>query len=218
MKVKVCGLREPDNLAGVNGLGIDLLGLIFHSDSPRFAGQPSLAEWIERNQDLFSETELTGVFVNAEIDYVLNTVHDYSLDWVQLHGNESADYCEELKLLWSVNTLRKAKISKAFAITKDFNFSDTDPYARSCELFVFDTGGHATAGGTGQKWNWEKIAEYKGPIPFLLSGGIGPEDAEAVCAVDHPQFAGIDLNSRFESEAGIKDIDRLRDFLRAVRD
>ncbi|CAH1002173.1 N-(5'-phosphoribosyl)anthranilate isomerase [Neolewinella maritima] len=213
MKVKVCGMREPDNIAAVNGLGIDYLGLIFHPASPRFAGQPALGEWIGANRDLFQKTELVGVFVNAEIDYVLNTVHDYQLDWVQLHGNESAGYCQELKLLWSVNTLRKASICKAFSITPDFDFSDTHAYASSCPLFVFDTGGKQQAGGTGQQWDWSKLAEYNSPVPFLLSGGIGPNDAAAIRRIDHPQLRGVDVNSKFETQPGIKDVELLRTFV-----
>ena len=213
MKVKVCGLREPDNMAAVNGLGVDYLGMIFHPASPRFAGQPSLGEWIGANSDLFTDTELVGVFVNAEVDYVLNAVHDYHLDWVQLHGDESAGYCQELKLLWSVNTLRKARICKAFHITPDFDFQQTNAYASSCPLFVFDTGGQAAHGGTGKQWDWRKLREYNSPVPFLLSGGIGPEDVAALAAVDHPQFRGVDVNSKFETEPGIKDVELLRGFV-----
>ncbi|THH41088.1 phosphoribosylanthranilate isomerase [Neolewinella litorea] len=213
MKVKVCGLRDPENIAAVNGLDVDYLGLIFHPDSPRFAGQASLSEWLSANDALLNGTELVGVFVNGEIDYLLNTVHDFHLDWVQLHGTESPGYCQELKLLWSVNTLRKAGISKAFSITPDFDFSRTNDYVGSCSLFVFDTGGHKQAGGTGRKWDWSKLKEYTGPVPFLLSGGIGPEDADAINAIDHPQFKGIDLNSRFETRPGFKDVAELRTFL-----
>ncbi|WP_116127416.1 phosphoribosylanthranilate isomerase [Lewinella sp. IMCC34183] len=213
MRVKVCGLREPENIAAVNGLGVDYLGLIFHPDSPRFAGTPALSEWIGNNSDLFTDTDLVGVFVNGEVDYLLNSVHDFHLDWVQLHGEESPGYCQELKLLWSVNTLRKASICKAFAVTEDFDFQRTAPYTGSCGLFVFDTGGHRLPGGTGKKWNWDKLREYNGPTPFLLSGGIGPDDAEAIRAIDHPQFRGIDLNSRFEDAPGIKNVALLKEFL-----
>ncbi len=217
MKVKVCGMREPDNIAAVNGLGVDYLGLVFHPASPRFAGDPALGEWIGENEDLFERTELVGVFVNAEIDYVLNTVHDYHLDWVQLHGNESPGYCQELKLLWSVNTLRKASICKAFSITPDFNFNDTNGYAGSCPLFVFDTGGRGQAGGTGAQWDWNKLEEYNSPVPFLLSGGIGPGDARAIKMLDHPQLRGVDVNSMFETEPGIKDVEVLRGFVGELR-
>ena len=216
MKLKVCGMREPDNIAAVNGLGVDYLGLIFHPASPRFAGQPSLGEWIGANEDLFTDTELVGVFVNAEVDYVLNTVHDYHLDWVQLHGDESAGYCQELKLLWSVNTLRKASICKAFSVTPDFDFNQTNAYVDSCSLFVFDTGGQALPGGTGKQWDWSRLEEYQGPVPFLLSGGIGPEEVAALRRLDHPQLRGVDVNSRFESEPGIKEVERLRGFVKGL--
>ncbi len=218
MKVKVCGMRDSENIAAVAKLGVDYLGLIFHPASPRYAHTPELAEWIAANQELLADVQLFGVFVNAEIDYVLNTVHDFHLDWVQLHGNESAGYCQELKLLWSVNTLRKASIAKAFAVTKDFDFRETNEYVSSCPLFIFDTGGQAAAGGTGKKWDWSKLKAYQSPVPFLLSGGIGPQDAAAVRKIDHPQLRGVDLNSRFETEPGVKDVDALRQFLTALRD
>ena len=217
MKVKVCGLREPENITAVSALAADYLGFVFHPGSPRFAGQPSLAEWIGQHEEIGRKQQLVGVFVNAEVDYILNAVHDYRLDWVQLHGDESPGYCHELKLLWSVNTLRKASIAKAFAITPDFDFNRTNAYVGSCGLFVFDTGGQKDAGGTGKKWDWKKLNEYTGPVPFLLSGGIGPEDAEAIAAVDHPQLKGVDVNSRFETEPGLKDVQQVELFLRKVK-
>ncbi|PPK84039.1 phosphoribosylanthranilate isomerase [Neolewinella xylanilytica] len=216
MKVKVCGLRDPTNITAVSALHPAYLGFVFHPASPRFAGQASLSEWVHREHELLREQQLFGVFVNAEVDYILNTVHDYRLDWVQLHGDESAGYCQELKLLWSVDTLRKPGIAKAFSITPDFDFKRTNPYVSSCGLFVFDTGGAGAHGGTGKKWNWEKLREYTGPVPFLLSGGIGPEDTDAVNAIDHPQLRGIDINSRFETQPGIKDTQQLELFFRKL--
>ncbi|MBC6994483.1 phosphoribosylanthranilate isomerase [Neolewinella lacunae] len=217
MKIKVCGLRQPENITEVLGLGIDFAGFIFHKRSPRHAASAELMRWMENNPQPFESTAKVGVFVNAELDYILNVVHDYQLDYVQLHGNESPGYCRELKLLWSVSTLRKAKIIKAFSVAADFNFRDTGEYVDSCPLFVFDTGGHPEAGGTGQKWDWERLAAYQHPVPFLLSGGIGPEDAAAVRALQHPQLAGVDVNSRFESAPGVKDVSQLAAFVEALR-
>ena len=213
MKVKVCGMREPDNIAGVLGLGVDYLGFVFYPGSPRYAGQPELGEWLTDNEGRFATTEKVGVFVNAELDVILNTVHDFQLDWVQLHGDESPGYCRELKLLWSVSTLRKARLCRAFRITPDFDFRTTHAYADTCPLFVFDTGGRAAVGGTGQQWDWSRLADYRAPVPFLLSGGIGGGDAGAVNELKHPQLLGVDLNSKFEREPGIKDTERLRAFL-----
>ncbi|MEO0733909.1 MAG: phosphoribosylanthranilate isomerase [Bacteroidota bacterium] len=216
MKIKVCGLREPDNIREILALGIDYAGFIFYERSTRFAGSPELAQWLTDNEPLFARAAKVGVFVNAEVDYILNTVHDYQLDYVQLHGNESAGYCRELKLLWSVSTLRKAQIIKAFSVTPDFDFTDTNGYVESCPLFVFDTGGQKEHGGTGVQWDWGKLAEYRSPVPFLLSGGIGPGDAAAVRRVQHPQLAGVDLNSKFESAPGVKDPSLLAEFKQAL--
>lgn len=216
MKIKVCGLREPENIKEVLSLRVEYLGFIFHKKSKRFVGKTKLAEWITANEDAFGETKKVGVFVNAELDYILNAVHDYKLDYVQLHGDESPGYCRELKLLWSVSTLRKAHLIKAFSITPDFDFRTTYAYAESCPLFVFDTGGQAEKGGTGKKWDWAKLDEYQGLVPFLLSGGIGPLDADRVKALPHVQLRGVDLNSAFESAPGVKDVARLKLFLREI--
>jgi phosphoribosylanthranilate isomerase len=213
MKVKVCGLRDPENIIEVLDLGVDYVGFIFHNRSKRFVGKTTLSKWLQENADRFKDTKKVGVFVNAEVDYILNMVHDYQLDFVQLHGNESPGYCRELKLLWSVSTLRKATLAKAFSIDADFNFETTDAFADSCPLFIFDTGGQTDHGGTGVKWDWSMLSEYKGLTPFLLSGGIGPKDAAKVAQIDHPQFAGVDLNSRFEVKPGVKDVDALKRFL-----
>lgn len=217
MNIKVCGLREPENIAATCALGVDYIGLIFHPDSPRFV-DTALADWLVEHKASLGDVELVGVFVNAEVDYVLNSVHDYQLDWVQLHGDESAGYCEELKLLWSVNTLRKAKICKAFSVSDRFDFDDTAAYVRSCPMFVFDTGGKKQAGGTGEKWDWKRLDDYTGPVPFLLSGGIGPNDAAAVRALDHKQLLGVDLNSRFETAPGVKDVALIGKFISMLND
>ncbi|NJC25307.1 phosphoribosylanthranilate isomerase [Neolewinella antarctica] len=213
MQRKVCGLTQPDNIEAVLGLGVDYVGFIFYSKSKRYAESPVLKKWVAEHQDLFADVAKVGVFVNAEVDYVLNTVHDYELDYVQLHGAESPGYCQELKLLWSVNTLRGAKIVKAFSVDQNFNFATTLAYASSCAFFVFDTGGQADHGGTGVKWDWDKLREYEGTTPFLLSGGIGPADAAKINVIDHQQLLGVDVNSRFEVSPGNKDVDALSVFL-----
>lgn len=213
MKVKVCGLREPDNVKEILDLGVDYLGFIFYEKSNRYVGNTELAGWIAKNEALFNGVAKVGVFVNAEVDTILNSVHDYQLDYVQLHGDESPGYCRELQLLWSVSTLRTAKLVKAFSVGPDFDWAATEPYADSCDFFIFDTGGQAEHGGTGVKWNWSLLDAYQGKTPFLLSGGIGPQDARRVQLVDHPAFAGVDLNSRFEVVPGRKDAESLGKFL-----
>ncbi|MEM6770224.1 MAG: phosphoribosylanthranilate isomerase, partial [Bacteroidota bacterium] len=122
-------MRNPQNIEEVLNLGVDFLGFIFYDKSKRNAEGEALAGWLAENDERFADTARVGVFVNAGMDTILNTVHDYHLDYVQLHGNESAGYCKELQLLWSVSTLRSAKIIKAFSIDERFNFDVTGAYA-----------------------------------------------------------------------------------------
>lgn len=216
MKIKVCGLREPDNIEDILSLGVDYLGFIFHEKSDRYVGKSGLADWLQKNEERLSGVAKVGVFVNAGMDTILNAVHDYQLDYVQLHGDESPGYCRELQLLWSVSTLRSAKLAKAFPIDTAFDFAVTDAYTETCDLFVFDTGGQAKHGGTGLKWDWNKLEEYRGNTPFLLSGGIGPQDARRIRLLEHPQLRGLDLNSKFEVSPGVKDTGLLRSFLQEL--
>lgn len=216
MQVKVCGLTQPENISALAKLGVDYLGFIFYKKSIRFAAGKDLQQWLAGNPEELEGLAKVGVFVNAGVDILLNTIHDYQLDYVQLHGDESPGYCQELQLLWTVNTMRKAKIIKAFSVTDDFDFAQTAPYEASCALFIFDTGGQSAHGGTGVKWDWSKLSEYKGKTPFLLSGGIGPEDVVAVSDVRHPRMVGVDLNSRFETAPGIKDPELLGRFLKLL--
>lgn len=217
MKIKVCGMRSLENVQQVLDMGVDYVGFIFYDQSKRHAEDEKLAAWLTENDELFTNTARVGVFVNAGMDTILNTVHDYHLDYVQLHGTESPGYCRELQLLWSVSTLRRARIIKAFSVDADFSFQTTNDYADTCSLFVFDTGGQGKHGGTGVKWDWQKLSEFQGTTPFLLSGGIGPDDARRVQLVDHPQMVGVDLNSKFELGPGLKNVDLLRGFIAKVR-
>ena len=217
LNIKVCGLTRPENIQRIAEIEVDYLGLIFYERSSRYAKSDELRAWLATNRTLLGRASKVGVFVNAGVDTILNTVHDYELDFVQLHGEESPGYCRELNLLWSVNTLRGAKIAKAFSITPDFDFAATEAYSSSCELFVFDTGGQAQVGGTGRQWDWRILDRYHGSTPFLLSGGIGPDDAAAVTNIEHPALAGVDINSRFETEPGVKDVGLLKTFAGEIR-
>lgn len=195
-----------------------MLGFIFHQASPRDVSKnEGLAKWLKEHREELEDTHRVGVFVNAEVDYILNTIHDFGLTHVQLHGNESAGYCRELQLLWSVSTRYKAGLSKAFRIDKEFDFATTNDYTGSCEWFVFDTKSPQAQGGTGHQWDWSRLAEYQGPTPFLLSGGIGPGDAQRIAEIKHPQFWGVDLNSGFEVEPGVKDAEVLEKFISVLK-
>lgn len=218
MKIKVCGLTQPDNILAIKSAGADMLGFIFHKASSRdISKNKELAEWLKTHKEELEGVNLVGVFVNAEVDYILNAIHDYGLTHVQLHGDESAGYCRELQLLWSVSTRYKAGLTKAFRIDEEFDFATTNDYTGACEWFVFDTKSDQSQGGTGHQWDWSRLDEYQGLTPFLLSGGIRPQDAQRISQIEHPQFWGVDLNSGFEEEPGLKDARLVEKFIALLK-
>ena len=199
MIIKVCGMREADNIHEVEALGIDWLGLIFWPKSSRFVSQ--------RPEYLPNQVKRVGVFVDEEAGRVMQTADEYGLDLIQLHGHESPEY---------LSLLKGHRIIKAFNIAIPSDFRDTTPYEGLADYFLFDTKGKQV-GGNGEKFDWSVLSSYKGSTPFLLSGGIGPEDVEEVKAINHPKCIGIDLNSRFEITPGLKDIDKIKRFLEKVK-
>jgi phosphoribosylanthranilate isomerase len=216
MKTKICGLKEPDNIAAIAELAPDYMGFVFYPKSPRYAAGDKLRRYLEREAEALTGIARVGVFVNEEIDQILSIAHDYQLNYVQLHGDESPAYCQELQLLWSVSSMHRARIIKAFRISENFDWSQVNGYAAFCPLFIFDTKG-AQPGGTGEQWDWSLLDNYSGVTPFLLSGGVGPQDRSAIAAVTHPQFSGVDLNSKFETAPGHKDVELLRDFVTTLK-
>lgn len=216
MKIKICGLKEPDNITAVAQLQPDYLGFIFYPQSPRYATGEVLQQYLAEAPEALAGIARVGVFVNEEVDRVLSIAHDYNLDYVQLHGDESPAYCRELQLLWSVSSTHRSKLIKAFRIGPAFDWAQVNAYAAFCPLFIFDTKA-SQPGGTGQQWDWSQLDQYSGVTPFLLSGGIGPEDLLAAKALSHPQYSGVDLNSKFETAPGHKDVERLRDFITKMK-
>ena len=212
MKVKVCGLTQPKNIKEVIGTSPDMLGFIFHQDSPRMVDEEKLTKWIEENEESFGEIKRVGVFVDAKISYLLNAVHDFKLDYVQLHGTESPEYCREIQDYWDFSSIRKAKFIKAFSVDEDFDFSMTLAYENLCAYFLFDTK-TPKHGGSGKKFNWKILKKYMGLSSFLLSGGISPDDAKAIKKMNFPQMAGIDINSQFEKKPGVKDVKLISTFM-----
>lgn len=216
MRVKVCGMRDPENIAALAALPLDYIGFIFYAKSPRAVKGDKLEKWLRgAGKDALPGIARVGVFVNAEIEEVLNRVHDYQLDFVQLHGEESPEYCRELIAIWDMSTMRRAGIIKAFSVDDQFDFSKTASYSSSVHFFLFDTKG-ALPGGTGEQFDWSVLEKYTGQTPFLLSGGIGPQDIARVRQFRHNQFLGVDLNSRFELAPGQKDIPALADFMNGL--
>ena len=202
--IKVCGMRDADNIREVEKLGIDWMGFIFWPKSSRYVSA--------RPAYLPQKCKRVGVFVNATIDDIRQHIADYSLDIVQLHGHESTDSIRSLRSLCG----DVISIIKAFNIATKEDLSATTPYAGLVDYFLFDTKG-PSVGGNGEKFDWSVLEAYNGDTPFLLSGGIGPDDAERILDYHHPKCIGIDLNSRFEIEPGIKDITKLKTFLNDVK-
>lgn len=200
--VKVCGMREAENIREVEALGIDLMGFIFWPKSGRYVS--------ERPAYLPTNCKRVGVFVDEDIETVKRIAEDYALDYIQLHGHESPEYCAQLKGL---------KLIKAFNIATTEDFKQTEPYTGIVDYFLFDTKGKSV-GGNGEKFDWSVLSAYDDNTPFLLSGGIGPDDAEVLTSHSSPltskKCVGIDLNSRFEIAPGLKDINKLKDFLNAL--
>ena len=201
--IKVCGMREAENIREVEALGINWLGLIFWPKSSRYVS--------ERPDYLPQHVKRVGVFVDENLDTVRKKADDYALDLIQLHGSESPDYIRALRSPSSINPLTSS-IIKAFNIATAHDLEQTKDYEGIVDYFLFDTKG-PSVGGNGVQFNWDVLKDYHGKTPFLLSGGIGPEDVQRIQAFHHPQCIGIDLNSRFELSPGLKDITVLRKFL-----
>ena len=203
MIIKVCGMREPENIRAVEALGIDLMGFIFWPPSSRYVGEkPS---YLPRN------CRRVGVFVDASLPDILAAAEDFRLDAVQLHGHETPDAIAALKA-----HIPGVRIVKSLAVAGPEDLAQGETYADVCDAILFDTKGKLP-GGNGRQFDWSVLQRYQGRLPFLLSGGIGPDDAPRVRAFDMPGCLGIDLNSRFETAPGRKDVDALRTFIETVR-
>ena len=198
--VKVCGMRQADNIREVEALGIDWMGFIFFPKSSRFVDR--VPSYLPRN------AKRVGVFVNEAPEKILQRVLEYRLDIVQLHGKESPELMARLRKDLPAGTL----LIKAFNVADKDDLQATLPYQGVSDYFLFDTKA-PLAGGNGIKFNWDLLADYDGSTPFLLSGGIGPEDAGAVRNFRHPKLAGVDLNSRFEITPALKDPSLIRHFM-----
>ena len=199
MIVKVCGMRDAENIRAVEALGLDMMGFIFWPRSSRYVS--------EKPTYLPVKCKRVGVFVDEDIEQVRCLADEYALDVIQLHGHESPAYCARLE---------GRHLIKAFNIAASEDLPQTEAYEGLVDYFLFDTKGKSV-GGNGEKFDWSVLSAYPGPTPYLLSGGIGPDDAEVLTSPLSPltseKCVGIDLNSRFEVAPGLKDIAALRRFL-----
>ena len=197
--IKVCGMREEQNISDLEKLDIDWVGMIFWPGSKRYVGSPP--------GRLPQRVKKVGVFVDANLDDIRQHVSDYQLDIIQLHGHETPAFLEALKPLTLI---------KAFNIADASDLQKTKAYEGVADYFLFDTKGKIV-GGNGEKFDWTVLTAYEGSTPFLLSGGIGPNDVQKVKQFHHHKCIGIDLNSRFESAPGLKDIVQLQTFIKQIR-
>lgn len=202
MKIKICGLRDPENIREVAALNPDYMGFIFYPNSPRFAGKLDARIL----QALPKSIIKTGVFVNENLENILTYIHKYKLDAVQLHGAENRKLCAEIK------EEAKTLVIKAFSIMAPYNLKVTKNYEDVADLFLFDTKTDLY-GGSGQKFNWNILHEYHGEKEFLLSGGISLDDVKAIRKIEHPKMVGVDLNSKFELKPGMKNVGLLKQFM-----
>ncbi|MBQ9561189.1 MAG: phosphoribosylanthranilate isomerase [Prevotella sp.] len=226
MTIKVCGMREPDNIRAVSELGIDMMGFIFYPKSPRYVRSinthagiiPNMAnEKVKDSSESSSHQPLkVGVFVDEMPQTVITHAYNYELDYIQLHGEESPIYIENLKRTLIPDILPDIKIIKAISISNADDIDNWKQYEGCIDMLLFDTK-CKTYGGSGEQYDWEILKTYDGTIPFLLSGGIGPDDAERIKTFKHPMCTGIDLNSRFEDAPGIKNVDKLKTFLTEIQ-
>jgi len=207
MKIKVCGMRQQGNIEELVALQPNFIGFIFYEKSPRFVGEELNEEYI---RSIPGNIKKVGVFVNASPGYILSTVKKYDLQYAQLHGNEMPDICRSIRQ-------KGVNVIKAFSIDEKFNFAMLNNYKSFCDLFLFDTKG-ANPGGNGTPFDWKLLKKYDNEKPFLLSGGIGIENVEEIIALSKTlPIYGIDVNSQFETEPGVKDIAKLEELFNLVR-
>jgi phosphoribosylanthranilate isomerase len=204
MKIKVCGITSVEQMQQLKELGADYAGMIFYEGSKRYVGEMKNEKLKIKNIDIAQ----VGVFVNADFETVSKAIDDYHLTAVQLHGDETDEFCLEL--------MDKVEVIKVFRIADQNNIDDlVAPFQNVCHYFLFDTDTKGY-GGSGNQFDWNILMNAKINKPFFLSGGIGPEDVEKVRSFDHPFLFAVDINSRFETEPGIKDMNKVESFIKSI--
>ena len=208
MKIKVCGINDLEQLKELNELDIQYTGMIFYPASPRSVLTKLNGKEV---RELNLPAQKVGVFVNDSVEEILRQVSEFGLDIVQLHGDETPVFCNQIS--------DHVKLIKAFRIGETQTEIDRmlKEYEEVCDFFLFDKGSVGIYGGTGQKFDWKILKDAEINKPFFLSGGIEFEDLEALEQFLHPYFYGIDINSRFEISPGIKDMKKVKEFVQAIQ-
>lgn len=205
MKVKVCGLNNPSNINELTDIGVDLFGFIFYKKSARYLNK-AIAMKIRSSAK--SRIEKVGVFVDANEREMMDTIAECQLNYVQLHGKEVPGLCEKIRPF--------AKVIKVFSIDECLNTLAMEPYINVCDYFLFDTKTNVY-GGSGKKFNWQILEDYKLNMPFFLSGGISGQDVDGIKNIKNKQLYGVDINSKFESVPGLKDVERVSEFIKKLK-
>ena len=235
MKIKVCGMRKGENIRQVAALGVDYIGMIFYAESPRFvtmipthagiipdkAAPTSLPETAD--VDGRPAVKTVGVFVDEMPQNIITRVVNFGLDVIQLHGSESPTLIRNLRATIDPDLHRGIQIWKTIHIPDSNDrtvwheaIATCQEYDSCVDAFLFDTV-TPQKGGSGRHFDWCVLDDYTGGKPFMLSGGIGPDDIRSIREFQHPKFMGIDLNSLFETEPGVKDVEKLKQFLQQLR-
>jgi phosphoribosylanthranilate isomerase len=206
LKIKVCGMRDALNIRQIADLKPDLMGFVFYPASPRSAGEFPAEGMFEAFPPGILKT---GVFVDADLYEIKAKILRFGLQTVQLHGQESPEVCRQLMETG-------IKVIKAFNIAEDTDFSKMMPYLTSTTWFLFDTVSKVH-GGSGERFNWKLLDKYQLGQPFFLSGGLDLSDAESILSLKHPALIGIDINSKFEFEPGVKDVSKVKKFCLKIK-
>ena len=209
MKIKVCGITELEQMKELDEAGVDFAGMIFYSHSPRYILNKLVSTKV---RELKTKLLKVGVFVNASEEDIMTQIELYGLDLVQLHGEETPAFCNHIS--------NHVKVIRAFRLNNK-NGQNIDwmikPYEEVCDHYLFDTYANDGFGGSGMQFNWEILKENKINKPFFLSGGIGLEDAQKVLEFEHPFLFGVDVNSKFETAPGVKEMGKVREFVSVLR-
>lgn len=220
-------MREPENIRAVEELGVDMIGFIFVPQSKRYVRMISsnagiLPDYADERQNETSAAGKkaplrVGVFVDDMPQNIITRIYNYNLDYVQLHCDESAVMIDNLRRSVDPDIHKGLKIIKAISVASENDVKRWREYEGHADMLLFDTKGDE-AGGNGRHFDWELLNAYDGNIPFLLSGGIDIDDALEIRKINNPMFAGVDINSRFETEPAVKDVEKIRNFIRLLKD
>jgi len=203
VKLKVCGMRDAENVLGVAALQPDYMGFIFYQKSPRFVGEDFMIP-----KSFPTDIKKVGVFVNGTPEKMLAIARTLQLDYLQLHGNESVEVCAAVKQAG-------IGVIKVFSMDDDFDFALTKPYKSVVDFFLFDTKGKYY-GGNAQAFDWTVLQRYDQQIPFFLSGGITPDNVTNIAALKNMNLHALDVNSGVEIQPALKSIEKLNTLITQV--